>query len=48
MTKPASPGQGKLHKNLLRDQYLCNFAQPSRLRAEWERVKKLIRGKGHE
>ncbi len=48
MTKPLCPDQDKLHKNIIRDRYLSGFSQPGRFRAEWERVKKLIRGKHHE
>jgi len=47
MTKPLSPDQDKLHKNIIRDRYLSGFKQPGRLRAEWERVKQMFRGKGH-
>ncbi|WRX89922.1 DUF2740 family protein [Escherichia coli] len=28
--------------------YLTGFVQPGRFRAEWEKVKKMFRGKGHE
>ncbi|ELY5957354.1 DUF2740 family protein [Cronobacter sakazakii] len=48
MSKPLSPDQDKLHKNIIRDRYLSGFKQPGRFRSEWERVKKLFRGKGHE
>ncbi|HFI6433030.1 TPA: DUF2740 family protein [Escherichia coli] len=47
MSKPLSPEQDKLHKNIIRDRFLSDFKQPGRLRAEWERVKQLFRGKGH-
>lgn len=48
MAKPFSPDQDKLHKHIIRDRYLSGFKQPGRFRAEWERVKQLFRGKGHE
>lgn len=48
MSKTLSPDQDKLHKNIIRDRYLSSFKQPGRFRAEWERVKQLFRGKGHE
>lgn len=48
MTKQLSPDQDKLHKHIIRDRYLSGFKQPGRLRAEWERVKKMFRGNGHE
>ncbi|EOW6646181.1 DUF2740 family protein [Cronobacter muytjensii] len=48
MKNSLSPDQDKLHKNIIRDRYLSGFKQPGRFRAEWERVKKLFRGKGHE
>ncbi|UTJ46619.1 DUF2740 family protein [Atlantibacter subterranea] len=47
MTKPRIPYQDKLHKDILRDRYLSGFKQPGRLRAEWERVKQMIKGKVH-
>lgn len=47
MTKPRIPYQDKLHKDILRDHYLSGFKQPGRLRAEWERVKQMIKGKVH-
>ncbi|WP_155492636.1 DUF2740 family protein [Pluralibacter gergoviae] len=46
--KPLSSDQDKLHKNILRDRYLSGFKQPGRFRAELEKLKKLLRGKGHE
>ena len=39
MTKPLSPYQDKLHKNILRDRLLSSFQQPGRFRAELEKVK---------
>ncbi|EPP0955056.1 DUF2740 family protein [Cronobacter dublinensis] len=48
MKNSLSPDQDKLHKNIIRDRYLSGFKQPGRFRAEWERVKQLFRGKGHE
>lgn len=48
MPKPFSPDQDKLHKEIIRDRYLSGFKKPGRFRAEWERVKQLFRGKGHE
>ncbi|HCO3755916.1 TPA: DUF2740 family protein [Escherichia coli] len=48
MPKQLSPDQDKIHKNIMRDRYLTGFVQPGRFRAEWEKVKKMFRGKGHE
>lgn len=39
MTKPLSPFQDKLHKNILRDRFLSSFQQLGRFRAELEKVK---------
>ena len=48
MPKVTAPEQGKFHKHIVRDRFLGSFEQPSRFRVEWEKVKQLIRGKGHE
>ncbi|QGF22019.1 tail protein [Erwinia phage Midgardsormr38] len=48
MTKKRRSYQDKPHKNILRDRYLCDFAQPTRLRLEWDRVKKQAKENGHE
>jgi len=48
MTKPLSPYQDKLHKNILRDRFLSSFKQPGRFRAELENVKLKQKEKGHE
>jgi len=47
MKKALSPAED-LHKTIKRDRYLSAFKQPGRFRAEWEKVKNLFRGKGHE
>ena len=46
--KPLSSDQDKLHKNILRDRYLRGFKQPGRFMAELERIKQLLKDKGHE
>lgn len=48
MSKPFSPDQDKLHKNIIRDRYLSGFKQPGRFRAELEKVKLMQKEKGHE
>ncbi|EBL7042710.1 DUF2740 domain-containing protein [Salmonella enterica subsp. enterica serovar Hadar] len=48
MTKQLSPYQDKLHKNILRDRFLSSFKQPGRFRAELEKVKLILKRKGHE
>lgn len=48
MTKPPCPDQEKLHKNIIRDRYLSGFSQPGRFRAELEKVKLILKRKGHE
>ncbi|EAM6608121.1 DUF2740 family protein [Salmonella enterica subsp. enterica serovar Rissen] len=48
MTKPLSPYQDKMHKNILRDRFLSSFKQPGRFRAELEKVKLILKRKGHE
>ncbi len=47
MTKPCSPYQDKLHKDILRTRYLTGFAQPGRFRAELDKVKQMLKGKAH-
>lgn len=37
--------QDETHKNILRDQFLRSFSQPFRFRTEWEKVKRLVKGK---
>ncbi|EPY6812504.1 MULTISPECIES: DUF2740 family protein [Klebsiella pneumoniae complex] len=46
--KKLSPDQDKLHKHILRDRLLSEFKQPGRFRAELEKWKQLLKGKGHE
>ncbi|MBJ9866286.1 DUF2740 family protein [Citrobacter amalonaticus] len=46
--KSLSPDHDKLHKNILRDRFLSNFRQPGRFRAELEKVKLMLKRKGHE
>ncbi|EJG2193372.1 MULTISPECIES: DUF2740 family protein [Klebsiella] len=46
--KKLSSDQDKLHKHILRDRYLSSFRQPGRFRAELEKWKQLLKGKGHE
>ncbi|EDW5002991.1 DUF2740 domain-containing protein [Salmonella enterica subsp. enterica serovar Isangi] len=48
MPKQLSPDQDKLHKNILRDRFLSSFKQPGRFRAELEKVKLMLKRKGHE
>lgn len=48
MPKQLSPDQDKLHKNILRDRFLSSFKQPGRFRAELEKVKLILKRKGHE
>lgn len=48
MAKLTPIEQGKTHKHIVRDRFLGSFAQPSRFRIEWEKVKQIIRGKDHE
>ncbi|EFC1681047.1 DUF2740 domain-containing protein [Escherichia coli] len=48
MSKPLSPEQDKLHKNIIRDRFLSDFKQPGRFRAELEKVKLMQKEKGHE
>lgn len=48
MTKPLSHDQDKLHKHIIRDRYLTGFKQPGRFRAELEKVKLMLKRKGHE
>ena len=46
--KKLSSDQDKLHKHILRDRYLSSFKQPGRFRAELEKVKQMLKDKGHE
>lgn len=46
--KQFSHDQDKPHKNILRDRYLSSFKQPGRFRAELEKVKQMLKDKGHE
>lgn len=46
--KQFSPDQDKPHKNILRDRYLSSFKQPGRFRDELEKVKQMLKDKGHE
>ena len=46
--KSLSPDQDKLHKNILRDRFLSSFRHPGRFRAELEKVKLMLKRKGHE
>ncbi|HCD7251474.1 TPA: DUF2740 family protein [Citrobacter farmeri] len=48
MMKSLSHDQDKLHKNILRDRFLSSFRQPGRFRAELEKVKLMLKRKGHE
>ncbi|ENT2348603.1 DUF2740 family protein [Salmonella enterica] len=48
MPKQLSPDQDKLHKNILRDRFLSCFKQLGRFRAELEKVKLILKRKGHE
>ncbi|WP_411027646.1 DUF2740 family protein [Salmonella sp. s55431] len=48
MPKQLSPDKDKLHKIILRDRFLSRFKKPGRFRAELEKVKLILKRKGHE
>ncbi|EJJ1412696.1 DUF2740 family protein [Salmonella enterica] len=48
MPKQLSPDQDKIHKHILRDRFLSSFKQPGRFLAELEKVKLILKRKGHE
>ncbi|MGS9159817.1 DUF2740 family protein [Salmonella enterica subsp. enterica serovar Infantis] len=47
MPKQLRPDQDKLHKNILRDRFLSIFKQPGRFRDDLEKVKQIMKRKGH-